>query len=91
MDAKVTAYGEELSQKEQQLGELYISLSKQLRDCHVTEVIRRNKDNRKKISETEQLTTGECGILKKMVVAHTGATLLSILTKTYEVCETKAS
>ena len=75
MDTEVAAYGEELSKKEQQLGELHISLRKQLRDCHITEVIRQNRDNRERIAAAKQLTTGECGILRKMVVAQTGLSL----------------
>ena len=75
MDTDVAVYSEELSQKEQQLGELHISLRKQLRDCHITEVIRQNRDNRERIAAATQLTTGECGILRKMVVAHTGLSI----------------
>ncbi|XP_067940914.1 uncharacterized protein [Watersipora subatra] len=72
MDTEVTAYSEGLVKKEQQLDDLEKTLSKNLRELHIVENIRRNKGYRKSISSTQALETGNCGILRKMVVAPMG-------------------
>ena len=72
MDRVVTVYSEKLREKEQRLGDLHTSLSKQLRKRHITEVVKQNKQNRKAIADVQRLTTGECRILRQMVVAPTG-------------------
>ena len=72
MDDEVTAYTTALHEKEQHLGDLHTSLSKQLRESHITEVVRQNKQNRKAIETAQKLTTGECRILRQMVVTPSG-------------------
>ncbi|XP_067941024.1 uncharacterized protein [Watersipora subatra] len=72
MDTEVTAYSEELVKKEQQLDDLEKTLSKNMRERHIVENIRRNKRCRKDISSAQALETGDCGILRKMVVAPMG-------------------
>jgi len=72
MDKSVTSYTDELQMKEDQLGDLERSLSLAMRECHVTDIIKQNKANRKKIQQALAFTTGSCSILREMVLAPTG-------------------
>lgn len=83
MDDQVTTYVDELQQKESQLNDLQNELGMLIREKHITEVIRDNKTNKKKIEQALKLVIGECDILRKMVAAPTGKT--GILTKIHHV------
>ena len=61
-----------LHEKESRLKDLQNELARLMRECHITEVIRENKRNRKLVKEALQYTTGECEILREMVTAPTG-------------------
>ena len=58
--------------KEEELQELHTSLSRQLREEHITEVIRQNKDNKARLEKARELEADDCSILREMVVAPTG-------------------
>lgn len=72
VDAVVSEFTEELKGKEVTLQGMRRSLTKLLRDYHVAEIIRQNKDNQARFEEAASLQTGNCGILREMVVASTG-------------------
>ena len=72
MDKRVIAYCAQLREKEEELNDLQKSLSRQLREEHITKVVRQNKDNKKRLENARKLETDECDILREMVVAPTG-------------------
>ena len=72
MDDELSHYVSTLHEKEHTLKELQNDLGRLMRECHITEVIRENKENRRRVNEALQLTTGECSILREMMAAPTG-------------------
>ena len=72
MDDELSRYVSTLHEKEHTLKELQNNLGRLMRECHITEVIRENKENRRRVNEALQLTTGECSILREMMAAPTG-------------------
>ena len=72
MNEKVITYCAQLREKEEELNDLQKSLSRQLREKHITKVITQNKDNKKRLEKARDLETDECDILRQMVVAPTG-------------------
>lgn len=72
MDSAVTEYVDGLHEKEHTLKDLENELSRMMRESHITEIIRENKSNKQKINDALVLTTGDCNVLREMVVAPTG-------------------
>ena len=69
---EVNEYSNKLAEKEDELQSIHLSLSRQLRTTHITDMIRQNKDNREEVNQARRLTTGDCDILQEMVVVPTG-------------------
>ena len=79
MDDELSRYVSTLHEKEHTLKELQNDLGRLMRECHITEVIRENKENRRRVNEALQLTTGECSILREMMAAPTGTFVFKAL------------
>lgn len=78
MDNEVSAYTEVLQKKESGLGELEKRLTLLTRDSHITEMIKKRKESMESVIAGKALETGNCDILKQMVVSSNGKSYCSI-------------